>query len=97
MLTTEEKTQLVPSTCPGLSVNEAGEVSIVLQPQSGHIFVVNTIAKRIIELCDGQRTVGEIVEILFQEFDAPKTRIIEDLDRFFTKASEKGVVSWNHD
>jgi hypothetical protein len=91
-----EKENLVPKISDKLSVNQAGEVATLLHPQSGHIFVINAVAQRIIELCDGHRTVSEIVRAISDEFAVPnEANVIQDIDQFFTKASQKGLIAWN--
>jgi high-affinity K+ transport system ATPase subunit B len=93
--TLEEKKQWVPRACEGLSIEETGEVATLLHPQTGRIFVINAIAQRMIELSDGQTNVGEIVRMICQEFaGATEERVIADIDRFYTKATQKGLILW---
>lgn len=91
-----EKAAMVPRALENLSVNQAGEVSTVLNPQTGHIFVINPVAQRILELSDGHRTVGDIISMLAADFTTPsEEQLVEDLEKFFTKASEKGLITWS--
>lgn len=94
--TLEEKIKWVPRACEGLSIEETGEVATLLHPQTGRIFVINGVAQRILELSNGQRNVGEIVNILSREFSgATEEKVIADIDRFYTKATQKGLILWN--
>lgn len=93
MLTNEK--DLIPKADQTLSVNEAGEVATVLHPPTGHIFVINGVARRIIELCDGQRKISDIKLILLEEFVvASPEKVNDDIKQFLTKAFHKKLVSW---
>lgn len=93
--TLKEKKQWIPKACEGLSIEATGEVATLLHPQSGRIFVINAVAQRIFELSDGQRNVGEIIQILSSEFaGTSEDKVVEDINRFYEKATQKGLVSW---
>lgn len=95
-LTHGTATALIPKADLTLSINEAGEVSTVLHPPTGHIFVINTVARRIIELCDGTRNLNDISKSIAAEFDGTTpARVTEDLDRFLGKAFQKKLISWS--
>lgn len=94
--TLEEKTQWIPKAVEGLSIDETGEVATLLHPQTGCIFVINSVAQRVLELSNGQRNVAEIIKVVSQEFEgATEQKITEDIDRFYTKATQKGLIAWN--
>lgn len=91
---TEGRHGLAPKAVESLTINQAGDVSTLLHPQTGHIYIINGVAKRIIELCDGHKTASQITSIICTEFSAASPeRVAEDLDRFVTKAVEKGILT----
>ncbi len=57
----------------------AGETVVLLDPNSGEYFALDEVGARIWELCDGTRSVAELVEILCQEYDAPAATIQSDV------------------
>jgi hypothetical protein len=77
-----------------LSINQDGDVASVLHPESGKIFVVNQVGRRIIELCDGHHTVSGITAAISQEFtNATSEKVSGDVGRFLTQAVSKGLVT----
>ena len=86
-----EQVPVAPST---LSINQDGDVASVLHPETGKIFVVNRVGRRIIELCDGSHTVSGIAATISNEFDhATAEKIAGDLERFLAQAASKGLVA----
>lgn len=77
-----------------LSINQDGDVASVLHPESGKIFVVNQVGRRIIELCDGQHTVSRIAEAIRDEFvNVAAEKVASDVERFLVQAASKGLVT----
>lgn len=60
-----------PLLRPELLVEPVGEDVLVLDPDSESMYQLNRTAGAVIELCDGTRTVDQIVEILHDRFRAP--------------------------
>ena len=67
---------------------------VLLDPVSGRYFTLNEVGNRVWELCDGERTVADIVAILMAEFDAPAEEIEADVLELLTDlANEKLIVT----
>lgn len=56
--------------------------TLVVDVKSGLLYPLNSVGTRIWELCDGRRTVEEIVQIIAAEFDAELATIREDTSQF---------------
>jgi coenzyme PQQ biosynthesis protein PqqD len=56
--------------------------ALVVDVAGGTLYPLNSVAARIWELCDGARSVEEIVQALAQEFDAAEAVIRQDAERF---------------
>jgi len=54
--------------------------------------VLNEFAGRVLELIDGNRTLGEVVEQLCSEFRADDGMIKSDVMRFATELEASGLV-----
>lgn len=52
---------------------------VLLDPDGGEYFSLNEVGSRVWELCDGTRTVGEVVGVLAEEFEAPSETIRDDV------------------
>jgi coenzyme PQQ biosynthesis protein PqqD len=90
-----ETRHLIPIANHSLSVNAAGGTFTITDSHTGDVFVVNDVARRIMQLCDGGRTVVEISRLLAEEFPAaPQSRIAEDVDYFLAKAFQKNLIRW---
>jgi pyrroloquinoline quinone biosynthesis protein D len=48
----------------------------------------------VLELCDGERTLQQIVEILSQRYSADKAKIQEDVAGFLQALQQKRVVDY---
>ena len=56
--------------------------ALVVDVSGGTLYPLNNVAARIWELCDGGRSMDEIVRILAGEFDATEDVIRRDAERF---------------
>lgn len=63
----------------------------VYVPNQREISVTNAVGKRTIELCDGNRSIDDIVSVLAQEFDASRDQIIADIMPFFERMQQEGI------
>lgn len=55
------------------------DTTILLNLDDGEYFALDGIGGRVWELCDGDRTVAEVVTLLAAEFDAPEQVIQDDV------------------
>lgn len=53
---------------------------------------LNTTAAEILELCDGTRTVDQVVEELVHRYPSPEVR--GDVLEFLDEAAKKGWITW---
>jgi pyrroloquinoline quinone biosynthesis protein D len=82
-----------PRLAPGCRWGTHGEQQVVLFPE-GMIRVQGT-AQNILELCDGQRTVEEIVVTLSGRYGAgDPAKIAEDVSSFLEALQRKRIVDY---
>lgn len=55
----------------GVVAQVADDEAILLDIESGSYFALNSVGGRIWELCDGKRSVVELVTVICDEFDVP--------------------------
>ncbi len=66
---------------------------ILLKLGSGEYYALDEVGNRVWELCDGTHSVGDIVAIIHQEYDAPADTIETDIIELLQDlANEKLVV-----
>jgi pyrroloquinoline quinone biosynthesis protein D len=73
-----------------LREDKARERWVLLAPE--RIVKVNPIAVEILKLCDGSRTLGEIVGGLAARFNADPARVGADVRALLTSLSEKRMA-----
>src|ERR1700676_1929122 len=81
-----------PRFAAGCRWGEQGEERIVLFPE-GMIRVEGT-GQSILELCDGQRTVQEIVTALRTTYSADLVKIREDVGSFLEALQQRRIVDY---
>src|SRR5947209_2245535 len=79
--------------------NIAGETLIV--PVRGRvgdldsIYTLNDVASTVWQLIDGQRTIGEIVRIICDEYDVSQDAATKDVMELTASLEEAGLISTN--
>ena len=81
-----------PRLAAGGRWSTQGEDRVVLYPE-GMIRLQGT-GQAILELCDGERTIDEIVNALGLRFNAPAPKIQEDVSTFLEKLQEKRIIDF---
>ena len=68
------------------------EVMILLDTSSGEYFTLNEVGGRIWELCDGTRSVADIVATLVTEYDASSDDLRPDVLELLGELDSNGLV-----
>ena len=66
--------------------------ALVVDVSGGTLYPLNSVAARIWELCDGARSVEDIVHALAHEFDAEDAVIRRDAERFIDELTAARLV-----
>ncbi len=75
-----------------LSQKQRGTAWLLIQIDSGHWIRTNSTGKRLVELCDGVQTVGEVTQTLATEYGMPAQQILQALLPFIQGALEIGFL-----
>ncbi|HLV57751.1 MAG TPA: PqqD family protein [Natronosporangium sp.] len=59
---------------------------------SGALIRVNAVGRRVVDLCDGTRTVGNVVDALADQFGVARDRILADLMAFLDAMERRGLI-----
>ena len=73
-----------------LRFDEREQKHMLLYPERG--LVLNASAAAIVQLCDGTRTVDEIIAALASDTDAPRERVDADVRSLIARLADKGLV-----
>jgi coenzyme PQQ biosynthesis protein PqqD len=66
----------------GILAQEAHGQTVLLRLEDGGYYALDEVGAAIWELCDGQRSVDEIVALLCEDFDAPEEVVRTDVLEF---------------
>ena len=67
--------------------------ALVVDVKGGLLYPLNSVGARIWDLCDGARSVDEIVGVLADEFAAPETTIRTDAIEFIERLADARLIS----
>ncbi len=71
---------------------EASGTLVLLDLDSGQYFSIDGVSARIWELCDGERTVGALLETLGEEYDAPPETLRADVLGFLQELVDEALL-----
>jgi hypothetical protein len=66
--------------------------AVIVKQEAGELVVVNETGASILELADGSRSVGEIVDAIVARYDVERETLEGDLLRFLADLDEAGVI-----
>lgn len=76
----------------GVLRQEVSGSVILFHMDSGRYYALNEVGTRAWELCDGSRTLSEIVDVLAGEYEAPQQMIHEDITMLFSDLSNEQLL-----
>lgn len=83
----------VPRLERGVGFRRIAGKGVVLVAETSKAIVINGTGARILELVDGRRSLGAIVEVLIEEFDAPRSVLEEEVAAFLDRAKAGRIVA----
>lgn len=83
-----------PSLAAGVRRQEdrVGGGPVLLFPEG--VFVLNPTGAAIVDLCDGRRTLSEIVVELAASYDAPPETVLADVSEYLSRLDDRGFLGW---
>jgi hypothetical protein len=85
----EEK---IPIKSPSAAYQIIDGEAVIIVPSEQMVNVLNPAGSRIWDSADGKKTVGEIAEILAQEFEVPYETALKDIIEFTGDLAEKRMM-----
>ena len=68
--------------------------TVLLDIDGQELLGLNAVGGRVWELCDGERTVDQLVAHITSEFAAPAETVAADVARFIGELEAMGALSW---
>ena len=78
---------------PGLPFQKLDEETIVVDPRSREVHLLNETAARIWELLASPCSVDELVATLDEEYDAPVAELRSEIEELLGGFQDKGLVA----
>jgi hypothetical protein len=76
----------------GLLAQRAAESRVVLDPATGQYYALDEVSGRVWDLCDGSRSVAEVIAAVCEEYDAPREEIQADVLALLGELAGDGLV-----
>jgi pyrroloquinoline quinone biosynthesis protein D len=76
----------------GLLSQRAGDTHILLDPEDGRYYALDEVSGRVWDLCDGTRTVAQLIAAIGAEYEAPEETIAADVLEFLGDLDRDGLV-----
>ena len=77
---------------PQVRFRRVFDEAVVIHQEKAEALVLNEVGASFLELCDGQRTVQQIIELMLGEYDVGVDELISDVQDFIAELSETGVI-----
>lgn len=73
-----------------LRFDKPRDMWIILAPE--RVFELDDVAHEVIKLCDGERTVAQLIEVLQEKYQAPPGAIESDVTAMLQDLADKGFI-----
>ncbi len=83
-----------PLPTPGYAIEELDGELLLFHPSSETILHTNETGSLVWRLCDGQRSVGDIVETLTAVYPEASADIAQDVPDLLNQFAGQGAVTW---
>jgi len=83
----------VPRQNPDTAARKIDQSTYVLDPETSALHTFDEVGERIWELCDGQRSVAEIANVIEGEYEVDAPQAEADVVEFLDELVTKGLVT----
>ena len=84
--------QTVVEAAPDILATNMGDETVLLSPQTGTYFGLNSVGQRILELVRQPRVLDEVVVQLSAEYEVERKRLENDILEFVRDLVKHGIV-----
>ena len=78
---------------PNVIAREVGEETVILDLASGTYFGLDSVGARVWQLVGEGRSLGDICDVLLQEYEVDRATLVADVVRLAADLSARGLVS----
>ena len=88
-----DSTKPKPKPVPGFDLEQLGEEMVIYHPSSEAIFYCNATAALVFRLCDGERTVAQIVELLAAAYPDARAQLPGEVQQTLEQLAAHGAIA----
>ena len=81
-----------PQQRDGVLAQEAQGQTVLLRLDDGSYYALDEVGARVWELCDGERSIEDIVAVMSEEFEAPAETIAADVLEFVAELRQEQLL-----
>jgi hypothetical protein len=81
-----------PAPVPGFDLEQLGEEVVIYHPLSEAIFYCNATAALVFRLCDGQRSILDIVRLLSEAYPEARAQLSGDVHQTLERLMAHGAI-----
>jgi Coenzyme PQQ synthesis protein D (PqqD) len=74
-----------PRRAPGIEANEAHGRVVLVRPDDGGFYLLDELGTRIWKLCDGERSVEQVIATIGEETDQPPPAVAGDVREWISE------------
>ena len=67
--------------------------AVLLNPQSGKYYGMNTVGCSFWEKIDGTRTLSDIVDLLLEEYDVERETLVSDINELAANLEKSNIIT----
>jgi hypothetical protein len=90
--TTLHFTERIPCRHPDAAFQIIDGEAMVVVPSRAEVQILNPVGTRMWELIDGQRSVGQILDVLRQEYEVDEVALEDDVRGFLDTLDRTGML-----
>jgi hypothetical protein len=84
----------IPIRNPELVWRPVDDGLVIVRPSDGQIRVLNGVGALVWQSMDGRRTVGDIADLVCDEYEVSLEQAQDDIRLFLEPLTEDGMVQW---
>lgn len=81
-----------PKKREDLKIENIEDGSVVYDPLNDKVFLLNSSASVILEMCDGNFTIKEMIDIISETLNIKKKKVSEDMIKIINEFIKKNII-----
>tara|TARA_R110000772_G_scaffold160557_1_gene271687 strand:- start:515 stop:790 length:276 start_codon:yes stop_codon:yes gene_type:complete len=78
---------------PNVLFQKVGDETVILDPESGEYYTLNAIGTFIVEQFQQGSTKAEVINLVFEAYQAPEDEIIQDIEELLAQMLKQGLFT----